>query len=84
MSVFPVEIKSVGERLRETRLKRVLTQQQLADAARVQPVTISRIENGKIGALPRQSTMQRIAAVLQVPVAWLMYGDDNAGNECDC
>jgi len=74
-------MEEIGRRLREARLRRVMTQDQLAEAAGVQPVTISRIENGKGGGMPRQTTMQRLAAALDVPVAWLVYGE---GREEKC
>jgi len=38
-------------------------------------VTVSRIENGHYGP-PKASTLQRLAAALEVDPAWLRFGDE--------
>ena len=66
---------TIGSRLRWARERRVLTQRQLAEQASVQEVTVSRIENGHYGP-PKASTLQRLAAALEVDPAWLRFGDE--------
>jgi transcriptional regulator with XRE-family HTH domain len=57
-------------------MRRVLTQEQLAAASGVPVVTISRLENSYQNRTPRQGTVQRLAAALDVSPAWLLYGED--------
>jgi transcriptional regulator with XRE-family HTH domain len=60
------------DRLRAARLRRFLTQQQLAEKAGTSKANISRLESGEQKA--RMSTVLRLAAALDVPpeelVAW--------------
>ena len=65
---------AVGERLRWARDRRAWTQEDLFRASGVQIVTISRIENRRIGR-PRQSTVRRLAAALGVDPGWLLTGE---------
>jgi len=66
---------TVGERLRETRQRRVLTQFELAKQAGVSVVALSRIENGHLDGPPRQRTVRRLARALKVDPAWLLFGE---------
>jgi len=66
---------TVGERLRLARERRVLTQADLAERAKVTVVAISRIENGHLDGPPRQSTVRRLARALKVDPAWLLFGE---------
>jgi len=56
-----------------------MTQEELAAAAGVPVVTISRIENGHTGE-PRPSTVRKLAKALGVDPTWLIFGaeDDQA------
>ena len=63
-------------RLRERRLRRLLTQEELAKKAGVGVTTIVRIEAGQ-GA--RVSTLRKLALALDVNAEQLM-GDANGGN----
>jgi transcriptional regulator with XRE-family HTH domain len=69
-------METFAERLRVARMRRVLTQEQLAAASGVPVVTISRLENSYQNRTPRQGTVQRLAAALDVSPAWLLYGED--------
>lgn len=69
-------METFAERLRIARMWRVLTQEQLAAASGVPVVTISRLENSYRNQMPRQGTVQRLAAALDVSPAWLLYGAD--------
>ena len=69
-------MSTIGERLRAARLRRVWTQDDLARESGVPIVTISRWENGHVAGLPRQSTIRKLAAALDVDPAWLLLGDE--------
>ena len=55
----------VPSRMREARLRRMLTQAELARLAGTTEATVNRLENGL--QKPRISTVRRIAEVLGVP-----------------
>jgi ribosome-binding protein aMBF1 (putative translation factor) len=55
-----------GERLRELREGRGLTQKELAKLFGVSVVTISRLENDHFNKRPQKRTIQRLAGVLEV------------------
>lgn len=55
---------TVGDRLREIRTKRSLSQNALAVAAEVHPSTVSRIECG--AHMPTLETLRALATVLRV------------------
>lgn len=62
-------------RLREARLRRMLTQQELADRAGTTEATVNRLENGL--QRPRISTVRKLADVLGVePEALIDWGDE--------
>lgn len=63
----------VGKRLRDTRLKRKLTQEQLADKANTSNIYICRIENGT--ATPSLGMLSSISAALECPVSYLIDGN---------
>ena len=67
-------METVATRLKGARLRRVLSQEDLAAAAGVPVVTISRIENGH--AQPRPSTVRKLAGALNVEPGWLLFGED--------
>jgi transcriptional regulator with XRE-family HTH domain len=60
-------------KLRETRLRRALTQAELADKAGTTEATVNRLENGLRD--PRMSTLRKIAAALGVEPADLIDWD---------
>jgi transcriptional regulator with XRE-family HTH domain len=70
-----VNVQALGTRLQQTRKRKVLSQEELAAAAGVPVVTISRIENGH-AANPRPSTVRKLAAALGVEPGWLLFGDE--------
>ena len=61
----------LGTRLRETRRKRELTQQELGDLAGTNQAVIQKIENGKSKS-PRM--VEDLALALEVNPAWLQWG----------
>jgi transcriptional regulator with XRE-family HTH domain len=58
------EVLYIGERLRETRKRKLLTQEQLAERSGVGVATIIRIERNQVE--PRGSTIRKLAAALDV------------------
>ena len=67
------QYKEIGVRIREARIKRKMSQQELAAAANVSLPHISEIELGK--SLMRLSTFIRIAEALQVSTDYLIRAD---------
>jgi transcriptional regulator with XRE-family HTH domain len=57
-------VVKIGDKLKEVRTRRLLTQVQLADKSGVNQVTIARIERNKVD--PRFSTIRRLAEALDV------------------
>ncbi len=65
--------KRFGERLRELRKEKLLTQEELAKKAGLNPNSIVRIERGSV-AEPRFSTIRKLAAALEVDPQELVKG----------
>ena len=57
-----LEVVKIGTQLRAAREQALLTQEELAARAEVQPLTISRIETDKVE--PRYSTIRKLARAL--------------------
>ncbi|MEU2962995.1 helix-turn-helix domain-containing protein [Streptomyces albidoflavus] len=66
------ERRTLGDRIRERRMWRNLTQEKLAEAAGVSRDTVQRIERGTND--PRYSDLARIARALDTPLAELVGG----------
>ena len=60
----------IGDRLKDLRIRRALTQQELADRASVSSNAINRIELNK--AEPHMSTLRKLAKALDVDPAELV------------
>jgi transcriptional regulator with XRE-family HTH domain len=58
------EVLYIGEKLRDTRKRKLLTQEQLAARSGVGIATIIRIERNQVE--PRGSTIRKLAAALEV------------------
>jgi transcriptional regulator with XRE-family HTH domain len=72
------EMLEVGRKIRVRRLQAGLTLQRLASAVGVSQSLISQVERGL--ASPSITTLRRIAAALDVPIAALFLGDDVASH----
>jgi transcriptional regulator with XRE-family HTH domain len=69
------EVLYIGEKLRETRKRKLLTQQQLAERTGVGVATIIRIERNQVE--PRGSTIRKLAEALEVePEELVRKGSD--------
>ncbi len=73
-----MDAETVGGRLEATRRRRVLTQAELAQAAGVALITVTRLENNAGSSSPRPETVRRLAKALDVDPAWLLFGDEIA------
>jgi transcriptional regulator with XRE-family HTH domain len=69
-------VDTLGKRIEDTRRRRVLTQAELARDAGVALITVTRLEGDKIEN-PRPDTVRKLARVLAVDPAWLLFGDDD-------
>jgi len=67
-------MKTLGERLRYTRLRRSLSQAELGQRSGVSPITIARIESGARKE-PHPRTIRKLAAALDVDPGWLLFGE---------
>jgi transcriptional regulator with XRE-family HTH domain len=68
------EVLYIGEKLRETRKRKLLTQQQLAERSGVGIATIIRIERNQVE--PRGSTIRKLAEALGVDPHELVKTED--------
>lgn len=69
----------IGDRVRQARKKRGLSQDALARALEVSKNTIFRWEAGEV--TPRGTNLDRLAQVLGVTSDWLMRGQERASGE---
>lgn len=65
----------IGNRVREYRLMRKLTQRKLAELAMVSPSSITRLEKGQI--MVSVFTMIEIAKALDVSISYLLVGEND-------
>lgn len=63
MATMPVMVK-IGDRLKELRIERALTQEELGEKAGVGKNTVNRLEQDKTD--PRPSTLRKLAQALEV------------------
>ena len=70
-------METLGQRLEATRRRNVLTQAELATAAGVALITVTRLENGGESVNPRATTVRRLAKALDVDPAWLLFGGED-------
>ena len=67
------EMRETGERLKIARKARDMTQEHLADAAKVDQTAVSKAERGKFHL--EDPTLGRLADALGVTLAWLRHGE---------
>lgn len=65
---------SIGKRIQEARIKKGITQAQLAQSLGVSPVMISQYEHDK--RKPKWETLQKIASALNISTAYLFGWED--------
>jgi len=70
----------IGQRLRQLRLERSMTQEELAALASTKQAVIQKIENGRS---KRPRILAELAIVLEVNPAWLQWGEPYAAMRVD-
>jgi len=71
---------TIGQTIREARLRKGMTQEELAEKTDISIRTIQRIENGEVD--PRSFTLQSIAKVLEIDYEYLVnYKLEQNGHE---
>jgi transcriptional regulator with XRE-family HTH domain len=68
-------METIGQRIVFARRRKVMSQAELARAAGVAPVTVTRLEND-VNENPRPATIRKLAEALNVSPGWLLYGDE--------
>ncbi len=63
-------LQKIGERIKQLRMEKGISQQQLAAALDYEKSNMSRLESGRIN--PRIATLQKVANVLNVSLAELV------------
>lgn len=63
--------KKLGERIKKLRKEKGLTQEKLAELAKVDPKSIIEIENGKRN--PTLRTLNKVSLALKVPLENLLH-----------
>ncbi|MEW9671823.1 helix-turn-helix domain-containing protein [Ammoniphilus sp. 3BR4] len=72
--MFAIDIKKIGKRIKEARLNKGLTQQELADKCGFTKSLLSKIENGQTGSAV--ATLSKIANNLGTPLSWFLEEDN--------
>lgn len=70
-------METIGQRIKASRSRSVMTQADVANAAGVALITINRLENDAVEN-PRPHTVRKIAAVLAVDPSWLLFGEEES------
>ena len=63
---------TIGQKIKEARIKKGLTQQELGDIVGVQKSAIAKYENGRVVNIKR-STLQKIASALNIRPSELVF-----------
>ena len=69
---------SMGSRIHDKRISMNLTMKELGDKVGVQASAVNKWEKGLVENI-KQSTIKKIADVLEVSPAWLLMGDEPEG-----
>lgn len=67
--------KTIGERLKEARKKSGMTQEQVANKAKCDKMTLANYENDRCS--PTLDIIASIAKVMDVSIDYLVWGDKN-------
>lgn len=72
-------MSTIGERIREARKARGMTQRELGERSGIAEPTIRKYESGRLN--PKIETLQKLAEALDTPVCALCCGGACAGDE---
>ncbi|WP_342710113.1 XRE family transcriptional regulator [Lentibacillus persicus] len=67
-----INLETIGQKLKQVRLKSKHTQQQVADQCGISKSLLSKIENGQTSSAV--ATLSKIAESLDVPLSWVLDG----------
>lgn len=67
-------IANIGKKIRQLRLRKKLTQQQIADQCDISKSLLSKIENGQTSSAI--ATLSKISKALEVPLSWLLEDEE--------
>lgn len=67
-----IDYTLIGKRLKEYRMAAGLTQENVAEAANITTVYLSRIENGKV--TPTLDTLATVCTVVRADLGWVVSG----------
>ena len=70
MEESTIQLQQIGQKVKEARLNKSLTQQELAERCNLTKSHISKIENGQ--AAPAIATLSKIAQALNAPLSWFL------------
>lgn len=70
MEGIHINLQNIGQKVKEARLNRPFTQQELAERCNLTKSHISKIENGQ--AAPAIATLSKIAQELNAPLSWFL------------
>lgn len=65
---------SIGEKIRDARTSKGMTQEELGEALGVQKSAIAKYENGRVVNIKR-STLKKISDILSIPPSELIFGE---------
>ena len=73
MVKYEIDYKSVGERIKNSRISKNITQDKLAELIDINPSHLSNIERGKTKM--STDTLANIARSLNISIDYLLFGD---------
>ena len=76
-----MHIMATGERIKQLRVDRGLSQMKMARALGLSRFTITGWENDK--RIPHWANLQQLAEYFGVSVKFLLYGENNKGDKAD-
>lgn len=65
-----ISLSNVGKKIKQVRLRKKMTQQQIADICHISKSLLSKIENGQTTSAI--ATLSKISKALDVPLSWLL------------
>ncbi|WP_244275362.1 MULTISPECIES: XRE family transcriptional regulator [Oceanobacillus] len=68
--MVPIDLQSIGDKIKQVRLRNKKTQQQIADECGISKSLLSKIENGQTASAI--ATLSKISDALKVPLAWVL------------
>ncbi|SHG50275.1 helix-turn-helix domain-containing protein [Ornithinibacillus halophilus] len=67
---IPIDLRHIGAKIKQARLKSKKTQQQIADQCGISKSLLSKIENGQTASAV--ATLSKISDALEIPLSWVL------------